>query len=37
LVAETVPQHLARLQNAGFASADLWFQAFNFVSLLAIK
>lgn len=37
LIAETVPQHQARLQRAGFTSADLWFQAFNFVSLLAIK
>ncbi len=37
LISETVPQHQARLQKAGFASAELWFQAFNFVSLLAIK
>lgn len=37
LIAETVPQHQTRLRRAGFASADVWFQAFNFVSLLAIK
>ncbi|MEZ4589948.1 MAG: carboxy-S-adenosyl-L-methionine synthase CmoA [Chloroflexota bacterium] len=37
LISETVPQHQARLRQAGFASADLWFQAFNFVSLLAVK
>lgn len=37
LISETVPQHQARLQKVGFASANLWFQAFNFVSLLAIK
>ncbi len=37
LISETVPQHQARLRAAGFASADLWFQAFNFISLLAIK
>jgi len=37
LISETVPQHQARLQKSGFTSADLWFQAFNFVSLLAIK
>ena len=37
LISETVPQHQARLMGAGFASANLWFQAFNFVSLLAIK
>jgi tRNA (cmo5U34)-methyltransferase len=37
LISETVPQHQTRLQKSGFASADLWFQALNFVSLLAIK
>ena len=37
LISETIPQHQARLQHAGFASADVWFQAFNFVSLLAVK
>ena len=37
LISETVPQHQARLRRAGFTSADMWFQAFNFVSLLAIK
>ncbi|MCB8979560.1 MAG: carboxy-S-adenosyl-L-methionine synthase CmoA [Ardenticatenaceae bacterium] len=37
LISETVPQHQARLRRAGFTSADLWFQAFNFVSLLAVK
>ena len=37
LISETVPQHQARLRQAGFATADLWFQAFNFVSLLAVK
>lgn len=37
LISETTPQHQARLHQAGFATADLWFQAFNFVSLLAIK
>lgn len=37
LISETVPQHQARLRQAGFATAALWFQAFNFVSLLAIK
>lgn len=37
LISETIPLHQARLRQAGFASADVWFQAFNFVSLLAIK
>lgn len=37
LIAETVPQHQLRLRQAGFTTAVVWFQAFNFVSLLAIK
>lgn len=37
LISETIPQHQTRLRQAGFASADVWFQAFNFVSLLAVK
>jgi tRNA (cmo5U34)-methyltransferase len=37
LIAETVPQHQARLRQAGFTTAVVWFQAFNFVSLLAVK
>lgn len=36
-----VPEHLAthkqRLIDAGFAEVHLWFQCFNFVSMLAIK
>ncbi|WP_420642345.1 carboxy-S-adenosyl-L-methionine synthase CmoA [Candidatus Leptofilum sp.] len=37
LISETIPQHQKRLRQAGFASVDVWFQAFNFVSLLAKK
>jgi tRNA (cmo5U34)-methyltransferase len=37
LVPETIPQHQQRAFNAGFGSCEVWFQAFNFVSLLAIK
>lgn len=37
LVPETIEVHLQRLRNAGFSSADVWFQCFNFVSILAIK
>lgn len=37
LIPETIPQHQTRLLNAGFNSAELWFQAFNFCSILAIK
>lgn len=35
LVPETLSMHRARLADAGFARADLWFQCFNFVSLIA--
>ncbi|MCV6614167.1 MAG: carboxy-S-adenosyl-L-methionine synthase CmoA [Cellvibrionaceae bacterium] len=34
---ETLAQHKQRLSSAGFASADVWFQCFNFASLIAIK
>jgi tRNA (cmo5U34)-methyltransferase len=37
LVPETVAQHQQRAWAVGFASCELWFQALNFVSLLAIK
>lgn len=37
LIPETAEQHRARLQQAGFQRADLWFQCFNFVSLVARK
>jgi tRNA (cmo5U34)-methyltransferase len=35
LVPETLDAHRARLEQAGFARADTWFQCFNFVSLVA--
>lgn len=35
LVPETLETHRKRLSEAGFARADLWFQCFNFVSLVA--
>ena len=35
LLPETLEQHRARLAEAGFARTDLWFQCFNFVSLVA--
>ena len=34
---ETLVTHKQRLQQAGFASSELWFQCFNFVCLVAIK
>lgn len=37
LIAETVEQHILRLRQAGFSEVMVWFQCFNFVSLLAIK
>ncbi len=37
LIPETVEQHLARIKGAGFVSAEKWFQALNFVSLVGIK
>ncbi|MBV1931786.1 MAG: carboxy-S-adenosyl-L-methionine synthase CmoA [Porticoccaceae bacterium] len=37
LVPETLEIHRQRLQKAGFSSIDVWFQCFNFASLLAIK
>lgn len=37
LVPETLNQHRQRLAQAGFRSADVWFQCFNFASLVAIR
>jgi len=37
LIPETIPQHRQRLTQAGFKNADVWFQCFNFASLLAVK
>lgn len=37
LVPETLRQHKQRLQACGFRNANLWFQCFNFASLLAFK
>ncbi|MEO0436403.1 MAG: carboxy-S-adenosyl-L-methionine synthase CmoA [Pseudomonadota bacterium] len=37
LVPETLQAHRERLQLAGFKSCDVWFQCFNFASLIAIK
>lgn len=35
LLPETLETHQARLKAAGFARNDLWFQCFNFVSIVA--
>lgn len=37
LVPETLAEHQQRLRTAGFSSIDVWFQCFNFASLVAIK
>jgi len=37
LLPNSVAEHRARLLEAGFQRVELWFQCFNFVSLLAIK
>ena len=37
LIPETLLTHRQRLENAGFSSVDVWFQCFNFASIIAIK
>jgi tRNA (cmo5U34)-methyltransferase len=37
LVPETLDDHKQRLAAAGFSSCDVWFQCFNFASLVALK
>ena len=37
LIPETIPTHRDRLLTAGFSSCDVWFQCFNFMSMLAVK
>ena len=37
LIPETLAKHQQRLRDAGFSSIDVWFQCFNFASLVAIK
>ncbi len=37
LIPETIPAHRGRLLAAGFTSVDVWFQCFNFMSMLAVK
>ena len=37
LVTETLQTHQKRILEAGFAGAHLWFQCFNFASLVAVK
>jgi tRNA (cmo5U34)-methyltransferase len=37
LIPENLAIHQQRLQRVGFQRSALWFQCFNFVSLLAVK
>jgi tRNA (cmo5U34)-methyltransferase len=37
LIPESLDTHLKRMQQAGFQSSDVWFQCFNFASMIAIK
>jgi len=37
LIPETLQKHKQRFLNAGFNHVDLWFQCFNFASMLALK
>ncbi len=37
LVPETLGRHRRRIAQAGFGSCDVWFQCFNFASLIALK
>ncbi|WP_255874790.1 carboxy-S-adenosyl-L-methionine synthase CmoA [Microbulbifer elongatus] len=37
LIPETLFDHRTRLKNVGFTSVDVWFQCFNFASMIAIK
>ncbi len=37
LIPETLNQHRQRIASVGFSSCDVWFQCFNFASLIALK
>ncbi len=37
LIPETLDEHEARLKAIGFKACDVWFQCFNFASLVAVK
>jgi len=37
LIPDTLETHANRLKMAGFASSSVWFQCFNFASIIAIK
>jgi len=37
LIPDSIDQHKKRILSCGFSKCEVWFQCFNFVSLLAIK
>jgi len=37
LIPETIAAHQQRLSDAGFSFSDVWFQCFNFISMVAVK
>lgn len=37
MLTDSLPAHKSRLQQAGFLHSELWFQCFNFGSLIALK
>ena len=37
LIPETLASHKQRIAQAGFSSCDVWFQCFNFASLVTVK
>jgi tRNA (cmo5U34)-methyltransferase len=37
LIPETIAEHRQRLRRAGFSAVEVWFQCFNFASLVAIR
>lgn len=37
LLPETIADHRQRLSDAGFSSCDVWFQCFNFCSMVAVR
>ena len=37
MLIDSLPEHIERLENAGFNHQTPWFQCFNFFSLIAIK
>ena len=37
LIPETLATHKSRLKDCGFSGVDVWFQCFNFASMIALK